>query len=464
MSDAAEILKSVQIGLNVVIFLLNTDRGLQATELCNECVILLQNLYSGSHLDISDVLFNAYYAISGYTEAERHTNKILGTFIHAGMLTIELGDKYIGLNVIIFLLNTNRGLQAIELCNECVILLQNLHSGSHLDISDVLFNAYYAISGYTDAERHANTILDTFNHAGMLTIELGDKYVAQSRFLEAKQLYKGALNIWKTIGLYVVIFLLNTDRGLRATELCNECVILLHNLDSGIHLEISDVLFNAYYAISDAERHATKLLDTFNHAWSLIMEVGDIYEAQSRFIEAKQLFKCALTIMKTIGHKRGEALAHGRLANVCASLSNYKNAKEYHEKALAIVIEIGDRGGEGTTYGNLGNKALAIAIEIGDRIGQGSAYLSLGKVYCNLKKNRQAKEHLNKAVDVSIAVGDRELEANAIVVLADVYDSVNDSQKAKEHCEKALKISRECGNRECKAQLYLRVGFLSRSF
>ena len=63
MSEAAEILKSVQIGLNVVIFLLNTDRGLQATELCNECVILLQNLGSGSHLNISDELFNAYYAI-----------------------------------------------------------------------------------------------------------------------------------------------------------------------------------------------------------------------------------------------------------------------------------------------------------------------------------------------------------------------------------------------------------------
>ena len=77
ISDAAEILKSVQIGLNVVIFLLNTDRGLRATELCNECVILLQNLDSGSHLDISDILFNAYYAISGYTDAERHAVNFL---------------------------------------------------------------------------------------------------------------------------------------------------------------------------------------------------------------------------------------------------------------------------------------------------------------------------------------------------------------------------------------------------
>ena len=41
MNNAAEILKSVQIGLDVCIFLLNTDRGLQATELCNECITLL---------------------------------------------------------------------------------------------------------------------------------------------------------------------------------------------------------------------------------------------------------------------------------------------------------------------------------------------------------------------------------------------------------------------------------------
>ncbi|XP_066021416.1 G-protein-signaling modulator 2-like [Pocillopora verrucosa] len=259
------------------------------------------------------------------------------------------------------------------------------------------------------------------------------------------------------IGLNVVIFLLNTDRGLRATELCNECVILLHNLDCGIHLEISDVLLNAYYAISgytDAERHATKLLDKFNHAWTLIMEVGDIYNAQSRFVEAKQLFKGALTIMKTIGHKIKEALAHGRLGNVCTSLGEYQNAKEYHEKALAIAIEIGDRKEEGTTYGNLGTnakeyyeKALDIAIEISDRRKEGSACIKLGMVYHSLNNNLKAKEHLEKAVGVSIAIGDRELEAMAIVNLAGVSDSVNDSQKAKELCEKALTISRECGDR-----------------
>ncbi|XP_058972962.2 tetratricopeptide repeat protein 28-like [Pocillopora verrucosa] len=85
-------------------------------------------------------------------------------------------------------------------------------------------------------------------------------------------------------------------------------------------------------------------------------------------------------------------------------------------------------------------------------------------VFWNLKKNRQAKEHLDKAVGVSIAIGNKELEARATVSLAHVFESVNDSQKAKEHCEKALTINRESGNRECEAQVYLSVGLLSQSF
>ena len=62
MTNAAEILKSVQIGLDVAIFLLSTDRGLQATELCNECLFLLHKLDSGIDLDhdIPDVLFNVF--------------------------------------------------------------------------------------------------------------------------------------------------------------------------------------------------------------------------------------------------------------------------------------------------------------------------------------------------------------------------------------------------------------------
>ena len=96
MNNAAEILKSVQIGLDVAIFLLNTDRGLQATELCNESLFLLYKLDSGIDLehDVSDILFNVYYTTSGYTNAARSTTKLIDKFFLAGKLTIQLGNKY----------------------------------------------------------------------------------------------------------------------------------------------------------------------------------------------------------------------------------------------------------------------------------------------------------------------------------------------------------------------------------
>ena len=279
------------------------------------------------------------------------------------------------------------------------------------------------------------------------------------------------------IGLNVAIFLLNTDRGLQATALCNECIILLQNLDSGGHFGISDVLFNAYRPISgytDAERYVTTLLDTFHHAGRLTIILGDKYEAQSRFVEAKQLFQGALTIMKTIGHKRQEAMAHVRLGNVCSSLSEYQKAKEYHEKALAIAIEIGDRSGEGTTCGNLGSvfdslgeyrkakeyheKALAIAIEIGNRYGEETTYTNLGSVFGSLGEYHKAKEYHEKALAIAIEIGDRSGEGTTCGNLGSVFDSLGEYRKAKEYHEKALAIAIEIGNRYGEGTTYTNLG------
>ncbi|CAH3130031.1 unnamed protein product [Pocillopora meandrina] len=279
------------------------------------------------------------------------------------------------------------------------------------------------------------------------------------------------------IGLNVVIFLLNTDRGLQATELCNECVILLQNLDSGGHLDISDVLFNAYYAISgyrDAERRAMKLLDTFNHAWELIYYLGVIYQAQSRFVEAKQLFKAALTIMKTIGHKIKQVPAYVGLVFVCTSLREYQKAKEYFEKVLATVIEISDRRAEGLIYGKLGRvfhslseyqkakeyhaKALAIAIEIGDRGEEGTTYNNLGCVFHSLGEFQKAKEYLEKALPIAIKIGDRKAEGSAYVNLGSVFHSLCEYQKARKYQEKAIAIAKETGDRELEMAAYNNLG------
>ncbi|CAH3043802.1 unnamed protein product [Pocillopora meandrina] len=440
-----------------------------------------------------------------------------------------LNSVKIGLNVAIFLLNTDRGLQATALCNECIILLQNLVSGGHLSISDVLFNAYHPISGYTDAERYVTTLLDTFHHAGRLTIILGDKYEAQSRFVEAKQLFQGALTIMKTIGH-------KRQEAMAHVRLGNVCSSLseyqkakeYHEKALAIAIEIGDrsgegttcgnlgKIGNRYGEETTytnlgsvfgslGEYHKAK--EYHEKALAIAIEIGDrsgegttcgnlgsVFDSLGEYRKAKEYHEKALAIAIEIGNRYGEGTTYTNLGSVFHSLGECQKAKEYHEEALAIAVEIGDRNGEGTRYGNLGSvfhslgeyhkakehheKALTIAIEIGDREGEGTTYGNLGNVFHSLGEHQKAREYHEKAlaiaieigarrgeaVGVSLTIGDGELGAMATVGLAAVFATVNDSQKAKEYCEKALTIRRERGNREFEAQLYLNLGNLSLSF
>nr|XP_058964581.1 tetratricopeptide repeat protein 28-like [Pocillopora verrucosa] len=462
-----------------------------------------------------------------------------------------LKSVQIGLDVCIFLLNTDRGLQATELCNECTTLLQNLDTGIQLDISDVIFHTYYTIF----ANRK---LLETLLNVGILTTQLGDKYEAQSRFVEAKQLFESALAIWKTIGNKQLEGLAHGRLGKKAKEYHEKALTIAietgdkrgegiingnlgavfdslseyqkakeylekalaiaieigDKLEEGTSIEVGDKrgegninvnlgnIFNSFGEFQKAKEYHGKAL-------VIAIEIGDkrgegtiygnlgvvpgegtsngnlgvVFNSLGEYQKAKEYHEKALAIAIETGdkrgkgaiygnlgalfHCRGEGRSNGNLGVVFNSLGEYQKAKEYHEKALAIAIEIGDKQGEGEINSNLGatakeyhKKALAIAIEIGDRKGEGSTYSSLGDVYFALGKNRKAKEHLDKAVDVGLAIGDRHLEAQATQSLAAVFASVNDFQKAKEHFEKALTFCRECGNRELEAGIYLRLGSL----
>ena len=354
-----------------------------------------------------------------------------------------LKSVQIGLDVCIFLLNTDRGLQATELCNECTTLLQNLGTGIQLDISHVIFNAYFAISGYANAERYTNKLLETLLNVGILTTRLGDKYDAQSRFVEAKQLFKSALAIWKTTG---------GKKG-----------------EADVHERLGNV---GYYLseMQKAKKH-------YQIALAIATEIGDrqgqgrsngslgaVLDSLGEYHKAKEYHEKALAIAIEIGDRQGEGRSNGGLGSVFQSLGEYQKAKEYHEKALTNAIEIGDKRGEGTRNGNLGavfyslgdyqkakenyEKALTIAIEIGDRRGEVTSNLHLGNVFISLGKYQKAKEYHEKAVAIAIEVGDKRGEGSSNGSLGNVFDWLGEYQKAKEYHEKALAIAIEIGDRQ----------------
>ena len=335
------------------------------------------------------------------------------------------------------------------------------------------------------------------------------------------------------IASVVANFLLNTSRALKAIELCKEGLVLLSNkalsakkpLRQRIYRKIYHTMFEAYHRVSDNTKAIAcgrKLLTIHHECGDIVqegelsVELAEIYQSQSMYAEAKELYETAITVKQKTGNRRGEAIVCGCLGNVfCSlgeyvkakeyyekalaisveigdreeeracnvdlgsvfhSLGEYVKAKEYHEKALAICMEIGDRHGEGACYGNLGNvfrflseyvkakeyyeKALAISKEIGDREGEGKSYGNLGTVFHSLGEYVKAKESYEKALAISMAINDREGEGAWYGNLGTVFQSVGENVKAKEYFEKALAISMENGHREGQGKCCMNLGIV----
>ncbi|KAL9986906.1 hypothetical protein ACROYT_G001120 [Oculina patagonica] len=298
------------------------------------------------------------------------------------------------------------------------------------------------------------------------------------------------------ISLVVATFLLNTDRALKAIELCKESMALLNNkalsrkqqFGKQICGRIYRTMFDAYCRIHDnsnAITYGRKLLviysqcgETFQEGW-LSIQLATIYQSQHRFVEAKELYERAVTIMKGIGNKNREEIAYANLGTVFQYLGDYDKAKECLEKALAINMEIGNRAGEAVCYENLGTvfqylgdyvkakeyleKGLAINMEIANRGGEATCYGNLGTVFQSLGDYVKAKEYHEKALVINTEIGDRVVEAAGYGHLGNVFRSLGDYDKAKEYLEKALAISMEIGYREGEAACYGNLGEVFRT-
>ena len=237
------------------------------------------------------------------------------------------------------------------------------------------------------------------------------------------------------IGTLVATYLLNTSQVLQAAELCQECLILLNNTTqekvvTAACISIYLVLFKAYCPLNDhasAIDYGTKLLHFLRDfglrtkEGQLTYQRANLYQHQSKYKEAKGLFKRALSILIEKGDKEGEAACYGILATVYLSLAEYAKAEENLNNALLIQRQLGNKEGEATCYGNLGcvsqslgeyakaeeykRKALAIRKEIGDREGEAACYGNLGTVYHSLGEYAKAEEYLKNALLIQRQLG-----------------------------------------------------------
>ena len=204
-------------------------------------------------------------------------------------------------------------------------------------------------------------------------------------------------------------------------------------------------------------------------------------ESLGEYVKAKEHYEKALAIAEKIGDRETEAKCYEGLGSIFESLGEYVKAKEHYEKTLAIAEKIGDRETEARCYGRLGSffkslgeyikakehseKALAIAEKIGHRKIEAICYASLGSIFKSLGEYVKAKEHSEKALAIAEKIGDKEIiEAICYEGLGSIFESLGEYVKAKEHYEKTLAIAEKIGDRETEARCYGRLGsfFVSR--
>ena len=363
----------------------------------------------------------------------------------------------LALFVALFLLNSDRIQKAIEICSECLILLNGTDQNSknqfdsallqfYSDIYTILFSAYRHISDYISAERYGRELFDLYRGYGIMLYKLGES-------LKAKEYFKRALAITTKIG----------DRRGEASCYGNLGTVFT---SLGQYDKAEEYLQKALVIATEIGDRREEATD-YGNLSTVFLSVG-------QYDKAEEYLQKALVITTEIGYRGGEALCYGNLGTVFRSLGQYDKAEEYLQKSLVIRTEIGDRGGEASCYGNLSTvflsvgqydkaeeylqKALVITTEIGDRQGEASCYGNLGTVFTSLDQYDKAKEYLQKALLIRTEIGDKRGEASCYGNLGTVFSSLGQYDKAEEYLQKALVIITEIGDRRGEASCYGNLG------
>ena len=408
----------------------------------------------------------------------------------------------LALFVALFLLNSDRIQKAIEICSECLILLNGTDQNRkdqfdsallqfYSDIYTILFSAYRHISDYISAERYGRKLFDLYRGYGIMLYKLGESP-------KAKEYFERALAITTKIGdrrgeasCYGNLGTVFTSLGQydKAEEYLQKALVIRTEIgdregEASCYGNLGTV-FTSLGQYDKAEECLQKALvirteigDRLGEA-SCYGSLGTVFTSLGQYDKAEEYLQKALVIRTEIGDRRGGAFDYGNLGTVFKSLGQYDKAEEYLQKALVITTEIGDRRGEASCYGNLGTvftslgqydkaeeclqKALVIRTEIGDRRGEASCYGSLGTVFTSLGQYDKAEEYLQKALVITTEIGDRGGEASCYGNLGTVFKSLGQNDKAEEYLRKALVITTEIGDREGEASCYGNLGTVSTS-
>ena len=419
---------------------------------------------------------------------------------------------HIGAQVATFLFNTGRIIKAVEIFNECLVLLngnalqtiKELTTPLVIYLCDKLLDGYTLMYDQTSAIECGKKIHVALHNSGrkdeegIILILLAKLCCQRSKYEKAKEFCENALSIMIETGNNRGVGMCYANLGAvfhsvgqytKAEECLHKALTIEEEIgDKSGEAKCYGTLGTVLYSVGQynkAEEYLQKALTIRREIGDREGEatcygnLGSVFHSVGQYTKAEEYQLKALTINEAIGDKSGEATCYGNLGTLLHSVGQYTKAEEYLQKALTIRREIGDREGEATCYGNLGSvfhsvgqytkaeeyqlKALTINEAIGDKSGEATCYGNLGTLLHSIGQYIKAEEYLQKALTIRREIGDRKGEASAYENLGTVFQSVGQYTRAEEYLRKALTIRREIGDRNGEASDYGNLGSVFQS-
>jgi tetratricopeptide (TPR) repeat protein len=190
--------------------------------------------------------------------------------------------------------------------------------------------------------------------------------------------------------------------------------------------------------------------------------------------KALDYYKQALTIMRQVGDRLGEATTLNNIGSVYDDLGDKQKALEHYNLALPISREFRDRIVEAATLNNIGlvysslgekeraldyySQALPIQQQVGDRTGEAKTLNNIGAVYISLGEKQKALDYFNQTLPILRQVADRIGEATTLNNIGLVYSSLGEWRKAQDYYSRGLGIQQQIGDRTGEAKTLNNIG------
>ena len=168
------------------------------------------------------------------------------------------------------------------------------------------------------------------------------------------------------------------------------------------------------------------------------------YESRDEHKQAVESFNQALTLMKELGDRAGQAQAEAGIAWPYLYLGDKESALASFSQALELYQSLGNPIGQaralygvgwvnalaGEDQNALDSFSLSLPLRRGDRLGEAVTLAGMGRSYNRLGKSSEALDCLERALKLYRDLGNRHGQASALSDKGWVYYSISDYAKA----------------------------------